>query len=318
MQVQRLHLSSYYSEDFIDKEQKLVQSLGHQYLFNQKLDSATEIVLATSQVEWNKFSSEQLSNIKLIVHPNSGYDNYHFEQFHDFKAPVILGNSIRCHGVAEYSLSCLYQHFCSIPWSRQWDDSRSFPKRKLLNELNVLLFGLGHVGKIIHEALSAHRCTIKTYDPYVFKDQKSKVESLKSDSHQYDAIIMACSLNDVNQGVVDSQLLQTLKKDGCLINAARGKLVKQNDLLSFLAKNPTNFAYLDVTEKEPFNRADFEKTPNIKLTSHISGVSDSLDNKVLDFEEVSLREFTNLPYSDFLASYKSSLLQERTQKNYFI
>lgn len=318
MQVQRLHLSSYYSEGFADLEQKMVQSLGLTYLYDQNLDKNTDIVLATSQVDWTGFSTDQLAKLKLIVHPNSGYDNYSFEQFHQFRAPVILGNSIRCHGVAEYSLSCLYQHFCAIPWSREWDPTRAFPKRKLLNELNILLFGFGHVGRIIHESLSAHRCHITVYDPYRFPDQKDKLAQIKSETRNYDAIIMACSLNEINQGLINSEVLSSLNERGCLINAARGKLVSQTDLLEFLSANPQCFAYLDVTEQEPFNPADFETTPNIKLTSHISGVSDSLDQKVLEFEEDVLRDFTTLLQEDFLKSFKDSLLQDRSQANYFI
>ena len=298
MQIQRLHLSSYYSEDFANREEKMIRSMDLKYLYDSKLDKNTDVVIATSQVDWSVFSDEQLARLKLIIHPNSGYDNYSFKQFHQFPAPIILGNSIRCHGVAEYSLSCLYQHFCSIPWSRQWDPSRAYPKRKLLNELNILLFGLGYVGKIIHEALCAHRCKVTVYDPYRFpQQQEDKLQQIKSEPNSYDAIIMACSLNELNHGIINTEVLNSLKVQGCIINAARGKLIQQNALLKHLTDYPKTFAYLDVTEKEPFDPNDFEIIPNIKLTSHISGVSDSLDQKVLTFEENVLRDYLNLAQS---------------------
>lgn len=284
MQVQRLHLSSYYGEEFIQKEREAVESLGFQYLFDPQISNDTNIIISTSQVEWENYSKEQLESLNLIIHPNSGYDNFSFDIFKDLKVPVILGNNIRAQAVAEYSLACLYQHFCPIPFSKVWDPSRAFPKRKLLKNCSILLYGFGHVGKIIAESLLSLDAKVFIQDPYLDMN-------LELENRQFDAIVMACSLNKYNHQMIDKKVLSQIEPTGCFINAARGKLVNLVDLFEFLNQNKKSTAYLDVTPKEPFNTEQFTQIENIKLTSHISGVSSELNEMALSFVKKTLRNF---------------------------
>lgn len=312
MLIQRLHLSSYYPADFAHKEQQLVESLGHRYLNSPELDDETQIILSTSQVTWEKYLPERLAELKLIIHPNSGYDNFNYPFFKNIPTPVVLGSVIRCHAVAEYSMACLFQHFCSIPWSRQWDATRSFPNRKLIHETNILLYGIGPVGKIIHESLTSHRAQVTVIDPY--KDYRYQFQ----DEDQFDAIIMASSLNSTNHQLINKKVLSHLSPSGCLINAARGKLIQQEALLNFLAHHPKSCAYLDVCPTEPFAPRDFDGIANLKLTSHIAGVHDNLSEKVLQFEQEILVDFNHLSPAEFTRSYQDVFLQNRMQPGYYI
>ena len=60
-----------------------------------------------------------------------------------------------------------------------------------------------------------------------------------------------------------------MKKNVILINTARGDLINENDLLSFLQKNKEALAALDVFAEEPYY-GPLANLPNTLLTPHIA------------------------------------------------
>ena len=90
---------------------------------------------------------------------------------------------------------------------------------------------------------------------------------------KFDIILNLASLNPTSKNLINKDFLNALNKDGLFINPARGKIVNQSDLLSFLGENPQVTAYLDVFENEPEDFEMLKKVPNIKLSSHQAGVS---------------------------------------------
>jgi D-3-phosphoglycerate dehydrogenase / 2-oxoglutarate reductase len=86
--------------------------------------------------------------------------------------------------------------------------------------------------------------------------------------------------------MIDKNFLQTrATNDFLLINAARGKLVKEQELKEILLQRPLAHAYLDVFEKEPCDFSLPPHLPNLHCTSHIAGVSSELENDLLNFEK---------------------------------
>ena len=70
--------------------------------------------------------------------------------------------------------------------------------------------------------------------------------------------------------IVDLRLIKKMKNTAFLINTARGKIIKENDLIFALKKKIIAGAGLDVYQKEPINRKHhLVKMKNVVLTPHI-------------------------------------------------
>ncbi len=242
----------------------------------KQVEREGNILISNTLFDFKTADPEIFKSTELIIHPNSGYDNFPVAFVKEAKFPIVIGNPIRAEGVAEYSLSSLFQNFVTIPNQKTWQPGRNWD-RPLISELDILIIGHGHIGKLIKASLLGLGSTPDIHDP----DQ-----GLMNLNGPYDCVIMACSLNPTSHHLINAEFLgRYMRKDGCLINGARGKLVKQEDLISFASANPKFRAWLDVFEKEPEGLSSFKDLENIVTSSHIAGVSHSLDDLMISFEK---------------------------------
>jgi D-3-phosphoglycerate dehydrogenase len=307
--VKRISTSPYYSSSFVELEKNTLESIeGVKCLgFNSFEDS--DILITNTHTQMSDIATSQLAKCKLLLHPNSGYDNFNYTFVKEAYFPIIIGNSIRSHAVANYILSGLLNHYSSIPLNKSWDASRRW-KRKLLCEINLQIIGDGHISKILQKSLSPLVKNIFIYDPYKNKKQL--------ELRDIDVLIPVCSLNESSKHIVNYKMLEKLNSDFLLINAARGELVDTNALTQVLARQPHAFALLDVFEKEPFDFSLFKNINNIHLSSHIAGVYSNLDHATCEFEKMVLKDFCQLSQNEFDIKYTDSLLKNRIFQNSLI
>ena len=76
LKVIRLNTSSYHKSNFKLLEKKRIESLS-QVQMTDKIDEA-QIVISTSYSNIEKLLPYK-NQIKFIIHPNSGYDNYSYD-----------------------------------------------------------------------------------------------------------------------------------------------------------------------------------------------------------------------------------------------
>lgn len=301
-QITRLNSSTYQSKESLEKEASLINALEHcQWKdLDQMSNSDQSILICNTHTDFSQIDPTLLLNTKLMIHSNSGYDNLDcFFKNYDAPFPIIKGNSIRAAAVTEYIVSCLFQHVGRVRSFNKWDSDRSF-SRDLLSEKNILIYGYGHIGKLLKDRLQYSCSKLHFIDPKY---------SLNSDLplSSFDYIIFACALNDGNRSLVDKDYLSSLKKNVCLINPARGPLIKKNHLISYLGDRDEAFAYLDVFEIEPENFDDYSVLNNISLTSHIAGVYSGLSDGIISFELKVISDFLKLNRKDFNHQYNEQL-----------
>jgi len=304
--VLRLDISTYQKKDFSEKEKSLVEGLGFKYLSHY--DSSAEILISNSNTEFHKINPSDFPHLKLIIHPNSGYDNVTLN-WAKSPIPLIVGHEIRMNAVVEYSISCLYKHFTNPPFVKNWDKSRAW-ERKLLRDTNIQLIGFGHIGKLIEASLRPLVKNIFINDPYKNKNELKPKEA--------DVIILAASLNKSSQKIINAHFLENLKKDVLIINGARGKLIDELALKNFLTQKSEAFAYLDVFENEPCDLTPLSSLANTSLSSHVAGVYATLDEGILSFVQTTLRSFKDLSSLKFLEKYKEENLQNRIYKDFIL
>lgn len=292
----RLDASSYHRPQFFQDEKNLAQSLGMKYqlIHFSKMDSlkkqeelqhltntAQSFCLVTNtHTPIVKLPKDLLEKTHILLHPNSGYDNFPMDWVQKQKFPIVLGNEIRSQAVAHYTINELLQHENRIPSQKSWDKSRNWG-RTLLDEKEILLIGMGTIGHLIQQVLTPLTSRLSLFDPFKGHGKFSDFSSLLKKA---DIILFACSLNESSQHLLSEENIDLLKEDVLIINGARGPLISESSLIDFLTDHPKAYAVLDVFEEEPFQN-QFEKLNNIKTTSHIAGVSKNLDQRILNFEK---------------------------------
>jgi phosphoglycerate dehydrogenase-like enzyme len=300
----RADISPYQAHDFAQREKKALEKIG--VIYHDRPDEA-DVLITNTHTNLHRFSSSFLDGLKLVIHPNSGFDNFTETQITQLNCPFVLGNRIRAKSVATYTLACLYQAIGQIPQTKQWDHSRRWSRRSL-ELMTVQIFGYGHIGRALEQGLKPFVKELHFYDPY---------KNLFTDlSHEADVIILASSLNKKHLNFFNSAYFARLKTNAIFINPARGKLVQTGALIDWLKLNPSALAFLDVFEQEPFDLSFFPS--NATTTCHIAGVDDGLDERIIQFEQEVIGDFTHLSPSDFNLKWSDDFLHERIVNNQFI
>lgn len=301
--VKRLSSSPYFSPTFKKLEEETITCLTKATMLAPNSDQCAHVLITNTHTDVSSIPKKELEMCQLMIHPNSGYDNFGSAFISMAHFPIVIGNPIRAHAVANFILSALFSHYSAILAEPAWNDLRKWP-RKLLSELNILIIGHGHIGALLNKCLTHLAKEVRIYDPYAGFPELNL--------QNIDVLIPVCSLNKENHHLIDETMLMALNEDFLLINAARGSLVNTEDLLSILAKRPRAFAVLDVFEKEP---ADFKQlakaTKNIKLSSHIAGVYQNIDITTANFEARVIFEFMTLEKPVFENIYKTMILKNR-------
>lgn len=327
IQIYRTNASSYQSPSFFKQEKaKLEKIEGVKYIssLNEINKDDPFILITNTHTDTEKIPSILLEKTILIIHPNSGHDNFPLDFIQNSNFPIVLGNPIRSHAVVEYNLGCIFNHFTNIQNHLHWSENRTW-NRKLLRDQKVLILGKGHIGKVLHSSLT-HLCKeVKIYDPYSENNFSNPNQLTEFDSNMFkDVQILICaqSLNEKNKHQIDLNSLKLLSPECLIINSARGKLLKEEDLIHFLQKNPKAFAYLDVFENEPFSPGYLHDLKNINKTSHIAGVYEKLNSDIIAFESHIIKEFLTYMNNDnkeqFSVDYSEFLLSKKIHDNLLI
>lgn len=317
-QVIRTHTSPYQSPDFLQQEEKLVNSRpGLSY---QRLETANEatptILITNTHTQLRDLPPTLLNSTKLIVHPNSGYDHFREEHSYWERIPLVIGHEVRAQAVAEYSLACLFQGLSDLPQHLSWNHQRLW-ERGLIKDKEIWVFGHGHIGKIVCSVLSALGAKITVIDPF----SPSHYPTLKSwqegNLAAAKAVIVCCSLNPTSWEMFNDEFFSHARSDLLFINGARGKLVRESSLKSFLQSHPKAFAFLDVFAEEPF-KEEWHHFPQVWKTSHIAGVFTGLDQSILNFEINVIDHFLQLSENEFSKKYAAELLQNKWKEGVLI
>jgi D-2-hydroxyacid dehydrogenase (NADP+) len=89
-----------------------------------------------------------------------------------------------------------------------------------------------------------------------------------------DIVTISAALTPETQGVFDAGALSRMKRGAWLVNVARGKIVREPDLILALEEGRLGAAALDVFDTEPLPReSPLYRLDRVILTPHISGLS---------------------------------------------
>jgi D-3-phosphoglycerate dehydrogenase len=128
-----------------------------------------------------------------------------------------------------------------------------------LHGKTVGIIGYGNMGSSFAKKLSGFECNVIAYDKYKnnFSDAYVTEVSLEKIFDDADVLSLHVPLTDETEFMVDDVFIQHFKKNIYIINVARGRVVKTDDLVKNIKTGKVAGACLDVNEYED---SSFEKS----------------------------------------------------------
>jgi D-2-hydroxyacid dehydrogenase (NADP+) len=109
-----------------------------------------------------------------------------------------------------------------------------------------------------------------------------------------DAIVVAAPLTDETSGMFDAAAFARMKPGAWFVNVGRGPIVDEDALVSALVDGRIAGAGLDVFAVEPLPAdSPLWSMPNVIITPHSSGDTDSSNRRAVELTMENFRRFTN-------------------------
>lgn len=144
----------------------------------------------------------------------------------------------------------------------------AIPLARRFSGMRVGIVGLGRVGRAVATRVSAFGCPVRYTDLAPMPDVPwSYVPELQQLAHDSDALV-ACAAADKADGLIDAAVLEALGPQGIFVNIARGRLVREADLVQALLERRIAGAGLDVFVDEPNVPPVLFELDNVTLQAH--------------------------------------------------
>ena len=137
------------------------------------------------------------------------------------------------------------------------------------------ILGLGRIGSTLAKRVKAFDMKIIYHNRKRVSKSREKTLGIKYVSQdklitQSDVISIHVPHTEQTNELFDAKVFKKMKNTAFLINTARGKIIKEKDLVSALKRKTIAGAGLDVFESEPIGKNHpLTKIPNVVLAPHI-------------------------------------------------
>ena len=242
-----------------DYEFEVVEKIDPEFL-KTKIKNCDGASIRTAKLPGNVI--EAANNLKIISRHGVGYDNIDLEVSKKKNLTLAITATANAIAVAEHVMFMLLNiskrknMYDDTVKEGKFNDRNKLPKTVELWNKNILIAGFGRIGKALIKRCLGFEMKVFVYDPFVSQDIIEKLGGIKVDSmeetcKEMDAISLHIPLNDKTKNIINYDLLQSMKKNCIIINAARGGIVNEIDLDRALKENLIFGAGLDVFETEP-------------------------------------------------------------------
>lgn len=225
--------------------------------------------------------------LKVVARAGVGLDNVDVKQATQSGVMVVNAPTSNIVSAAELSVGLLLAAARNIaPASaalRQGEWKRSRYAGIELYEKTVGIVGLGRIGVLVAQRLSAFGMRVIAYDPYVQAGRAAQLgvrlvplEELMTES---DFISVHLPKTAETVGLIDDQQLTRCKPQAIVVNAARGGIVDEQALYSAVKEGRIAGAALDVFAAEPCIDSPLFELENVVATPHLGASTDEAQEK---------------------------------------
>jgi D-3-phosphoglycerate dehydrogenase len=252
-----------------------------------------------SATKVNKELIDAAPNLKYVVRAGEGTDNIDKAYCKEkgikvSNTPGANNNSAAEHAIA-LMLTVLRKTAAADASMKKGEWNKDAFTGNELSNKTIGVMGFGRIGQIVAKRLSGFEPEILFFDPLVHESQvkyATKVNTLEELFSRSDIISIHTPLIDATKGVVNAGLLGKMKPNAILVNAARGKIVNENDLFEALQTKKIRGAGFDVFANEPLEaESKLRQLDNIVLTPHLGGSTEEAQFRVGEMAAHQIVEF---------------------------
>lgn len=200
------------------------------------------------------------------------------------EGPVVLTNSKGVHPtpISEHVMAFMltftrkFKEFILAQHEGVWHRSDEISMDELEGK-TIGIIGLGAIGKEIARKAKCFGMTVLATKKHMtekppFVDEILPHYNLKPLLQRSDFVVISVPLTPETKGMFGKEELETMKRTAYLINIARGKVIKQKELIKALKEKKIAGAGLDVFEIEPLQPdSELWKMENAIITPHMAG-----------------------------------------------
>ena len=152
-----------------------------------------------------------------------------------------------------------------------------------LSEKTVGIVGLGRIGVLVAQRLSAFGVKLIAYDPYVQPARAAQIGvrlvPLEELMRESDFITVHLPKTAETAGLIGEEQLKLAKPTMYLVNAARGGIVDEDALYRAISEGRVAGAGLDVYAKEPCTDSPLFGLETVVATPHLGASTDEAQEK---------------------------------------
>ncbi len=239
-------------------------------------------IIIVNKVVLDRSILQQLPNLKLICVIATGTNN--------IDIATATGMGIKVCNVRDYAAASVSQHVFMLILALSgnflqyqsdikqglWQAQSQFcllthPMRELHGK-SIGLIGYGHIARAVHRIAEAYGLRVLIANSLSSPDahQEGRVP-LKRLLQEADIVSLHCPLSDLSRNLITAEQFEWMKPDSIIINAARGGIINESDLLDALHQGRIAGAGIDCLQTEPPRANDAminAGLPNLIITPH--------------------------------------------------
>lgn len=241
-----------------------------------------DLAIIRSATNLKRDALAKLPNLKGVLRAGVGIDNIDLKAAEELGVWVWNAPTGNFQATAELALGLLFAAARKIPFATEASRHGKWAKKDIgesgrqLSGSTLGIFGAGNIGLRMAKMAQGIGMKVLVCDP-VFKPSMEHAYALVDfDSllKESDFITIHAPMLESTRHAFRAESFRKMKPSAILVNAARGGIVHDADLLAALEQNLVAGAALDVFEKEPWPENDpvyarLLKDPRVVATPHV-------------------------------------------------
>ena len=258
------------------------------------------VLIVRSATQVRKDVIDACPNLKIIARGGVGMDNIDVEYAKQKGIVVINTPAASSHSVAELVFAHLLSLVRKVHLSNRempLSGNKEFNNLKKkysdgieLKDKTIGIIGFGRIGQEVAKIAIGIQMNVLAYDPYV---SSAELEILFPQvNKKLDVTITTTTLDDVlinsdfitlhvpGGNIISKKEIEKMKQGVFIINASRGGVVNENDLLEALNTGKVAGAGLDVFMNEPTPDSKLLNHPKVSVTPHIGASTKEAQQRI--------------------------------------
>ncbi len=246
-----------------------------------------DAILVRSATQLNAEAIAAARNLKVIARAGVGLDNIDVDAATAAGVMVVNAPTSNIVSAAELAVALLLASARNISPAHQALRNGEWKRSKYsgveLADKIVGIVGLGRIGLLVAQRLSAFGVTLIAYDPYVQPARAAqlgvRMVTLDELLTLSDFITVHLPKNKDTVGLIGKEALTKVKPTVRIINAARGGIVDEQALYDAIVDGRVGGAGVDVYAKEPCTDSPLFTLDAVVATPHLGASTDEAQEK---------------------------------------